>query len=77
MKARFLAAVLAERDCTLAQKKGHLQDVDRDGDIDLLLLFDVTETGIDLGDTRACMIGRTLGNVGVYGCENVSTITPR
>ena len=41
-----------ERDCTEAHGTGHLQDVDYDGDLDLVLHFETGETGIDRGDTK-------------------------
>ena len=45
----------------------------KDGDADLLLHFDMPATGIDPGDTKACLTARTLGGVGVYGCDTVRT----
>lgn len=62
----------AERTCTEVHGRGHLIDVNRDRRPDLVLHFEVTETGIDLGDTRACLKGRTTGNIGVYGCDAVA-----
>ncbi len=35
------------------------QDVDSDGDLDLVCQFNVDETGIDYGDTSASVIGNT------------------
>lgn len=63
----------AERSCNEVHGKGHYEDVDRDGDVDLVLHFRIDETGIDLGDTRACAIGTTVDGVGVYGCDAVDT----
>src|SRR5262249_5709239 len=59
----------AERVCAERHGRGHLMDVDRDGDLDLLLHYVVEETGIDAGDSRACVIGHTANGVGFYGCD--------
>ncbi len=48
------------------------QDVDRDGDRDLLLHYLVSEVGIDSGDSRACVKGRTVSGTGVFGCDAVA-----
>jgi beta-glucanase (GH16 family) len=37
----------------------HLEDVDRDGDIDLVLHFDFDDTGLDCDDDRTPLTGRT------------------
>jgi hypothetical protein len=58
----------AQRDCSEAHGKAHFVDVDKDRDIDLLLHFEVAATGIDAGDTTACLIGRLQNGSGIYGC---------
>lgn len=63
----------SERDCTSAHG-GHLEDVDDDGDIDLLLHFETRETEIDAGDTEACLTGTTKDGVPVEGCDGVRTV---
>ena len=63
----------AERSCTEQHGSGHIEDVNKDKLPDLLLHFDVQPTGIDLNDTRACVIGRTLDGIGVYGCDVITT----
>jgi hypothetical protein len=62
----------AERSCVERHGAGHLQDVDRDGDRDLLLHYLVSEVGIDADDSRACVKGRTLSGTGVFGCDAVA-----
>jgi len=61
----------SERDCTEAHGAGHLQDVDKDKDIDMMLHYEARETGIDPGDTKACLTGLTTGGVNVYGCDAI------
>jgi hypothetical protein len=61
----------SQRDCTEAHGKGHLEDVDGDGDLDLVLHFDTTATGIDRGDTQACLTGKTFDGTPIQGCDVV------
>jgi hypothetical protein len=61
----------SQRDCTEAHGKGHIEDVDGDGDLDLVLHFDTTATGIDLGDTQACLTGATFDGTPIQGCDVV------
>ena len=49
----------------------HFQDVDRDGDIDLLLLFRTQETELVAGQTEACLTGETFGGRPIQGCDTV------
>lgn len=62
----------AERTCAEVHGRGHLEDVNRDKRPDLVLHFEVKQTGIDLGDTKACVIGRTTAGTGVYACQGIS-----
>ena len=64
----------AERDCTEAHGKGHIEDVDGDGDLDMLLHFEAPETGIDSGDTKATLTGMTMSGQPVVGVDSVRTI---
>jgi hypothetical protein len=43
--------------------QAHFEDVDDDGDLDLLLHFRTQDTGIALGDTEACLIGQTYDGI--------------
>ena len=58
-------------------KRAHVEDVDGDGDLDLLLHFRIQETGIALGDTEACVIGQTYDGVPIMGCDSIRTVPPK
>jgi Tol biopolymer transport system component len=62
----------AQRDCTAANSS--LDDVNTDGRLDLLLLFEMNQTSIDPGDTQACLTGRTFSGQGVVGCDSIKTL---
>jgi hypothetical protein len=62
----------AQRDCTLA-KPVVVKDLDRDGDLDLSLVFDNAQTGIDMGDTQACLNGRLASGALFTGCDTIVT----
>jgi Beta-propeller repeat len=64
----------SQRDCTEAHAKGHLEDVNGDGRLDLLLHFETQQTGIDPGDTMACLTGKTFAGVSVEGCDSITIV---
>jgi uncharacterized delta-60 repeat protein len=65
------AEALAERACTL--RSARLVDVNGDGRSDLLLHFEIGKTGIDPGDTEACLTGETSAGISIEGCDRIST----
>ena len=54
-----------------AHSGGHLEDVDGDGDLDLMLHFRTQEHGLASGDTEACISGMTLDGTELQGCDSV------
>jgi hypothetical protein len=60
------------RACAEAHLNGHMVDVNRDRVPDLVLHYLVSETGIELADSRACLKGRTRTGIGIYACQAVS-----
>jgi hypothetical protein len=57
-------------------KQAHVEDVDGDGYLDLLLHFRTQDTGIAPGDTEACLIGQSYDGVPIMGCDSVRTVPP-
>ena len=49
----------------------HLQDVNSDGFVDLVSHYRQKETGLEAGDTEACITAETDGAVLVEGCDAV------
>jgi hypothetical protein len=52
----------------------HLQDVDGDGDTDLVLHFENQAAGLQAGDVQACLTGATLGGDPFIACDAVRVI---
>ena len=49
-----------------------VEDVDGDGDLDLVLHFEQTQTGLRAGDSQACLKGTTHDERDVHGCDHVT-----
>jgi hypothetical protein len=50
------------------------EDVDGDGQMDLLLFFETQETGISCGDTSATLTGKTLDGQFISGSDAIRTV---
>ena len=59
---------------TIAHTTGHLEDVDRDGDLDLVLHFRTVDTGIACGDETASLTGETFDGQPIAGSDSVRTV---
>jgi len=53
-----------------------IRDVNRDGQRDLITFFRIDESGIEMGDTEACVDGRTLAGAKLRGCDAITTLPP-
>jgi Concanavalin A-like lectin/glucanases superfamily len=51
-----------------------LEDVDEDGDSDLILHFNTQDTGIKCGDASATLVGETFGGQAVRGTDSIKTV---
>ena len=62
-----------QRDCSVANRQGEAKDVNGDHRLDLVVTFELRQTGIDLGDKRACLTGKSLDGVPIAGCDAIKT----
>jgi len=53
--------------------KRHLEDVDKDGDLDLVFHFRFGDTGIQCSDTKAVLTGKTLEGFDIIGSDSIRT----
>jgi len=59
---------------SIAHNSGHAEDVDDDGDIDLLVHFRTQETGIECDDTSVTLTAQTLLGDSVLGSDKISIV---
>jgi len=50
------------------------EDVDGDGDTDMILYFNILETGIQCSDTQAILTGKTLEGEEIKGADSIKTV---
>jgi len=51
-----------------------LKDVDKDGDLDLMLYFKTKDAGIQCGDTKAYLKGKMMNGLAIRGSDSVRTV---
>ncbi len=49
-------------------------DQDGDGILDLVFHFETQQTGIDAGDTQACLTGKLFDSTSITSCDSIKTI---
>ena len=59
---------------TEAHGKGHIEDVNNDGEPDLVLHFRTQDTGITCGVTSASLTGQTVGSERIEGSDAITTV---
>jgi hypothetical protein len=69
-----LSVRFGPRGATAVHGRGHLRDVDGDGDLDLILHFNIQDTGIRCGDTSAALTGRTMDGRAIQGSDAIVTV---
>ncbi|HJS28330.1 MAG TPA: hypothetical protein VJ768_01820, partial [Anaerolineales bacterium] len=52
---------------------GQIEDIDSDGDLDLVLSFSTQETGIQCGETSAALTGATFAGLMIEGSDTILT----
>ena len=58
---------------TESHGRGHIEDVDSDGDLDLVLHFRTQATGIQCGDASASLVGSTFDGQVIKGLDSINT----
>jgi hypothetical protein len=58
---------------TESHGKGHIEDADNDGDMDMVLHFKTQDTGIQCGDTEASLTGQTFEGQAIAGSDAIQT----
>ena len=61
---------------TECHERGHIEDVDEDGDLDMILHFRTQETGIKWDDTEAFLTGQTMDGMVVIEGSDAIMIVP-
>jgi hypothetical protein len=69
-----LSVVFGPNGAGATHGQGHLEDVDGDGENDLLLHFNTQGTGIACGDTSTSLLGATLSGGLIVGTDSVQTV---
>jgi hypothetical protein len=69
-----LSVEFGPNDAPESHARGHIEDVDGDGDDDLVLHFRTQDTGIQCGDTSASLIGDTFSGQSIEGSDSIKTV---
>lgn len=59
---------------TESHGRSHIEDVDSDGDLDLILHFRTQDTGIQCGNTSASLTGETFNGAAIKGSDSIRTV---
>jgi hypothetical protein len=59
---------------TEAHGRGHIEDANKDGRLDLVLHFNTQDTGIQCGDSSASLTGQTFSGQEIEGTDAITTV---
>lgn len=68
------ASSILFEDAPIAHTSAHIEDVDGDGDMDLMMHFRTQQVSIVAGQTSACLTGNTLSGIPVEGCDIIKLV---
>jgi hypothetical protein len=68
------AATVIFSDTAVPVRPPAFEDVDADGDLDLVFHFRVEDTSIQPGQTMVCLTGQTLQGEAFFGCDDIVTV---
>jgi hypothetical protein len=69
-----LSVRFGPKGATEAHNKGHIEDVNHDGEADLVLHFKTQATGIKCGDMSAALTGETFDGDPIEGSDAIKTV---
>jgi hypothetical protein len=69
-----LSVRFGPKGATEVHRKGHVEDVNHDGEPDLVLHFETQATGIACGDTSASLTGETRDGDPIQGSDAIKTV---
>ena len=70
----LVSSVMFGPDGAAPVHRGHIEDVNGDAVLDLVLHFKTTDTGIACGDSSAALTGQTIGGQAVRGADSVRPV---
>ena len=70
----FETVVFGPNSASESHGRAHVEDVDLDGDIDMVLHFHTQDTGIQCGDTEVTLTGETFDGQAITGTDAIKTV---